>query len=76
MHSLYKVATEDVPALQLCRECFYHNFEEEIHKTIIDNKLFKRSERVAVGASGAVFTPAPQQCRDEVPTSMNNHVCL
>jgi hypothetical protein len=43
------------PALQLCRECFYHNFEEEIHETIVKYKLFKKGERVAVGASGKVI---------------------
>jgi len=42
-------------ALQLCRECFYHNFEEEIHDTIIKNRLFIKGERVAVGASGEHF---------------------
>ncbi|KAK9165004.1 hypothetical protein Scep_000195 [Stephania cephalantha] len=37
---------------QICRECFYAAFEEEIHKVIVDNQLFKPGERVAVGASG------------------------
>ena len=36
----------------LCRECFYLVFEEEVHKTIVDAKLFKRGERVGIGASG------------------------
>ncbi|CAH1798254.1 unnamed protein product [Owenia fusiformis] len=36
----------------LCKECFYFAFEEEIHKTIIDAKLFSRGEKVAIGASG------------------------
>lgn len=36
----------------LCRECFFGIFEEEIHKTIVDNNLFKRGEMVAIGASG------------------------
>ena len=36
----------------LCKECFFYAFEEEIHKTIIDAKLFKRDDRIALGASG------------------------
>ncbi|XP_063403767.1 cytoplasmic tRNA 2-thiolation protein 1-like [Mytilus trossulus] len=36
----------------LCKECFYYAFEEEIHKTIIDAKLFTAGETVAIGASG------------------------
>ncbi|XP_027091407.2 cytoplasmic tRNA 2-thiolation protein 1 isoform X1 [Coffea arabica] len=37
---------------QICRECFYAVFEEEIHGVIVDNQLFKPGERVAIGASG------------------------
>uniref|UniRef100_A0A453KU82 Cytoplasmic tRNA 2-thiolation protein 1 n=2 Tax=Aegilops tauschii subsp. strangulata TaxID=200361 RepID=A0A453KU82_AEGTS len=37
---------------QICRECFYIVFEDEIHQTIVDNNLFKAGERVAIGASG------------------------
>ncbi|KAG0265834.1 cytosolic thiouridylase subunit Ctu1 [Mortierella polycephala] len=37
---------------QLCKECFFHVFETEIHNTIVDNKLFKRGDRIAIGASG------------------------
>ncbi|KAJ0963489.1 hypothetical protein J5N97_028611 [Dioscorea zingiberensis] len=37
---------------QICRECFYVVFEDEIHRTIVDNHLFKPGERVAIGASG------------------------
>ncbi|XP_046848778.1 cytoplasmic tRNA 2-thiolation protein 1-like isoform X2 [Xenia sp. Carnegie-2017] len=35
-----------------CKECFYDVFESEIHKTIVTNKLFKKGELVAIGASG------------------------
>jgi cytoplasmic tRNA 2-thiolation protein 1 len=35
-----------------CLECFYLQFESEIHYTIISNKLFKKGEKVAIGASG------------------------
>ncbi|CAG8537689.1 3923_t:CDS:2 [Ambispora gerdemannii] len=37
---------------QLCRNCFYHVFEIEVHCTITDNKLFKSGDRVAIAASG------------------------
>ncbi|KAI9104328.1 hypothetical protein K1719_022900 [Acacia pycnantha] len=37
---------------QICRECFYDVFEEEIHQVIVTNQLFKPGERVALGASG------------------------
>lgn len=36
----------------LCKDCFFWAFEEEVHKTILDAKLFKPGDRVAVGASG------------------------
>ncbi|MBA0720504.1 hypothetical protein Golax_008121 [Gossypium laxum] len=37
---------------QICRECFYAVFEEEIHQVILENQLFKPGERIAIGASG------------------------
>ncbi|KAG8059346.1 hypothetical protein GUJ93_ZPchr0002g25199 [Zizania palustris] len=37
---------------QICRECFYVVFEDEIHRTIVDNNLFNSGDRVAIGASG------------------------
>ncbi|CBI18888.3 unnamed protein product, partial [Vitis vinifera] len=37
---------------QICRECFYAVFEEEIHRVVVDNQLFKPGERIAIGASG------------------------
>lgn len=37
---------------QICRECFYAVFEDEIHNVIVKNHLFKPGERVAIGASG------------------------
>lgn len=36
----------------VCKECFYRAFEEEIHQTIVNEKLFTRGDRVAIGASG------------------------
>jgi cytoplasmic tRNA 2-thiolation protein 1 len=38
--------------MPVCHECFFVVFEEEIHHTIISNFLFKRGEKVAIGASG------------------------
>ncbi|KAJ1691880.1 hypothetical protein LUZ63_016035 [Rhynchospora breviuscula] len=37
---------------QICRECFYNVFEDEIHRVIVENNLFKPGERIAIGASG------------------------
>ena len=37
---------------QLCRECFFTAFENEIHETILEHQLFSPGERVAIGASG------------------------
>ena len=36
----------------ICKTCFYTVFEEEIHFTIITNKLFVPGDKVAIGASG------------------------
>uniref|UniRef100_A0A0G4HAG8 Cytoplasmic tRNA 2-thiolation protein 1 n=1 Tax=Chromera velia CCMP2878 TaxID=1169474 RepID=A0A0G4HAG8_9ALVE len=36
----------------MCKECFFHTFEEEVHRTITTGKLFKRGETVAVAVSG------------------------
>lgn len=37
---------------KLCKACFIEIFETEIHETIISTSLFKRGERIAIGASG------------------------
>ena len=37
---------------RICKLCFFHAFETEIHNTIVSNNLFHRGERVAIGASG------------------------
>ncbi|PYI05007.1 putative PP-loop ATPase superfamily protein [Aspergillus sclerotiicarbonarius CBS 121057] len=37
---------------KLCRECFLHVFETEVHETITTSSLFHRGERIAIGASG------------------------
>ncbi|CAG2167365.1 unnamed protein product [Oppiella nova] len=36
----------------LCKSCFFHCFETEVHETITSGQLFKRGDRVAIGASG------------------------
>ncbi len=38
--------------MPVCQECFFIVFEEEIHHTIVSNKLFTAGERIAIGASG------------------------
>ena len=35
-----------------CKECFFEAVESEVHQTIISNRLFRRGEVVAIGASG------------------------
>ncbi|EXJ64743.1 hypothetical protein A1O7_01081 [Cladophialophora yegresii CBS 114405] len=37
---------------KICKHCFISVFEDEIHETIVSNNLFRRGERVAIGASG------------------------
>ena len=37
---------------KLCQTCFFEAFETEIHNTIVTNSLFRRGERIAIGASG------------------------
>ena len=37
---------------KLCKTCFIHTFEDEIHQTITSNHLFQPGERIAIGASG------------------------
>ncbi|KAJ2531664.1 cytosolic thiouridylase subunit Ctu1, partial [Coemansia sp. RSA 1933] len=37
---------------RICNGCFYYVFETEIHNTIVSSKLFKRGDRVGIGASG------------------------
>ncbi|KAI3379959.1 hypothetical protein SNEBB_002673 [Seison nebaliae] len=36
----------------LCAQCFFEEFETEIHRTIVDGKMFERNDIVAIGASG------------------------
>lgn len=37
---------------QICKDCFFFVFETEVHHTITEAELFKRGDRVAIGASG------------------------
>lgn len=36
----------------ICKECFFTAFEDEVHNTIVSSNMFKRGEKVAIGASG------------------------
>jgi hypothetical protein len=36
----------------ICKSCFFEQLEEEVHQTIINNKLFTKGQKVAIGASG------------------------
>ncbi|EJW04929.1 TIGR00269 family protein [Edhazardia aedis USNM 41457] len=37
---------------KLCKSCFLEVFEKEVHKTIIENNLFTKNEKIAVAISG------------------------
>ena len=37
---------------KICKRCFLSIFEDEIHETIVSNKLFHLGEKIAIGASG------------------------
>lgn len=42
---------------QVCKDCFFEVFETEVHNTIIENGgIFKRGDKVAIGASGGKGT--------------------
>ncbi|PWZ01157.1 hypothetical protein BCV70DRAFT_90627 [Testicularia cyperi] len=47
---------------QICRECFFYVFETEVHHTIVSNNLFKRGDRVAIGASGGKDSTVLAHC--------------
>ncbi|EST09020.1 tRNA(Ile)-lysidine/2-thiocytidine synthase [Kalmanozyma brasiliensis GHG001] len=49
-------------AQQICRECFFYVFETEVHHTIVSNNLFKRGDRVAIGASGGKDSTVLAHC--------------
>lgn len=51
-HSRKAVMRRPKNLQKLCKECFYHVFETEIHLTIVKEKIFYKGERVAIGASG------------------------
>lgn len=51
-HSRKPVIRRPKNLQKICKECFYHVFETEIHNTIVANDLFHRGEKVAIGASG------------------------
>ncbi|RCN49630.1 PP-loop family protein [Ancylostoma caninum] len=48
-NAVVKRALDDVP---LCAPCFIEGFEQKVHETITSTNLFRRGERIAIGASG------------------------
>jgi cytoplasmic tRNA 2-thiolation protein 1 len=36
----------------VCRPCFFQQFEDEVHATVISERLFTRGDTVVIGASG------------------------
>lgn len=51
-HSRKAVMKRPKNLQKLCKECFFHVFETEIHLTIKKEKLFSTGETIAIGASG------------------------
>ncbi|KAL0206307.1 hypothetical protein P9112_001614 [Eukaryota sp. TZLM1-RC] len=51
----------------VCKECFYYEFETDVHDTIISNSLFKPGENVALCVSGG----KDSACLAEVVTLLN-----
>ena len=47
-----RVASCRVASRRCLQECFFAQFELEVHETIVGNSLFRRGERVAIAASG------------------------
>ncbi|KAK6747084.1 hypothetical protein RB195_000366 [Necator americanus] len=48
-NAVVKSALDESP---LCAPCFIERFEQKVHETITSTNLFRRGERVAIGASG------------------------
>ncbi|VDM66450.1 unnamed protein product [Strongylus vulgaris] len=48
-NAVVKRALDEAP---LCAKCFTEGFERHVHETISAANLFRRGERVAIGASG------------------------
>jgi cytoplasmic tRNA 2-thiolation protein 1 len=48
---------------QICKDCFFWVFETEVHRTIVDARLFRRDDRVAIGASGGKGASASARVR-------------
>ncbi|KCZ74526.1 hypothetical protein H311_04508, partial [Anncaliia algerae PRA109] len=46
------VTITSFPSKKVCKECFFIYFEETIHSTIINSKMFKENEKVVIGMSG------------------------
>lgn len=51
---------------QICKDCFFYVFETEVHNTITEAQLFKRGDRVAIGASGGKGELVEQKNEREV----------
>lgn len=51
-HSRKAVMKRPKNLQKLCKDCFFHIFETEIHLTITKEKLFYKGETIAIGASG------------------------
>ena len=51
-HNAKAIVRRPKTGQQICRDCFFYVFETEVHNTILEAQLFKRGDKVAIGASG------------------------
>ena len=52
-HSARALVKRPKTGQQVCKTCFFEVFETEVHNTIVEGQgIFRRGERVAIGASG------------------------
>ena len=51
-HSARAILRRPKTGQQICKQCFFDVFEVEVHNTITTAGLFKRGDKVAIGASG------------------------
>ncbi len=61
-HAERAVLRRPKTAQQICKECFFYVFETEVHHTIVSNNLFKRGDKVAIGASGGKDSTVLAHC--------------
>ncbi len=52
-HSARALVKRPKTGQQVCKSCFFEVFETEVHNTMVEGEgIFRRGEKVAIGASG------------------------